>query len=181
MADRETHDRLAKAAFDWCEQVAQSFDATAPNGAPVAGGSSGVASTPPIALAGEVECARTAETAEDGKVLYAATIDWRDELYMGAVIDAFAAPINGRLHFTVPVEGVAFRVKMALATAVERFRLTDLKLTSGAKEAAPSPAPEPSARVPASAAGRGVRHIRLPGGASRAERTGNIREDRHAA
>ena len=148
-ADRETHDRLAKAAFDWCEEVAKKFDAPSPNGAPIAGaGSSGGTATVPAALTGEIECKRSDETPPEGKVFYLASIDWREELYMGAVIDAFAAPINARLQFTVPVEGTAFRVKMALATAVEHFSLTDLKLVSGAKEAAPAPEPAPEQPPP---------------------------------
>ena len=50
--DRETHDRLAKAAFDWCESVAKSFDTPAPNGAPPPSGSSSGATALPRGTGG---------------------------------------------------------------------------------------------------------------------------------
>ena len=108
--DRETHDRLAKAAFDWCEEVAKKFDAPAPNGAPTIGGSSASAAPTPIALSGEIQCTRSDATPPDGKVYYIASIDWRSELYQHAIVSALAPPIQSRIEFKVPIEGVSFKL-----------------------------------------------------------------------
>ena len=65
----QTHDRLAKAAFDWCEAVAQKFDAPNPNGTPAVGGSSASSAPESIALSGDVVCSRSDATAPEGKVI----------------------------------------------------------------------------------------------------------------
>ena len=129
MYDVETHDRLAKAAFDFCETVAAQYDAPNPNGAP-AGQSSGTA---PIPLSGSIQCTRTDETHE-GKVLYTATVAWQNEFYQGALVSAMIEPLRARLELTVPVEG-AFQMKLPMPTTVtlDSFALTELRLMSGPK------------------------------------------------
>ena len=57
----QTHDRLASAAFTWCEEVAKRFDAPAPNGAPSAGsGPSGTSTAAEAAAPVDAEAAGAA-------------------------------------------------------------------------------------------------------------------------
>ena len=141
---------MCKAAFDFCEETAKRFDATAP-ALPGAAGASGVSAAPPqpVALEGEIVCTRSDAAAPPGKVFFTAPVEWRDEMYAGCVISAHAAVLGTRLEFTVPSEN-SFRLKLGLPPTLTAtsFPLSDLKITSGAKAQSAAPAAEAETASP---------------------------------
>ena len=147
MYDRETHDRLARAAFDWCEDVAKRFDAPAPNGKPVA---ARVTAPPtPIDLLAEYDAVYSPDVlAVDGNRAFVATIGFDAPLYANAKISALVLPLQKRYVFGVPASpGESFKITLHLPVTADRVTLTTVRIISG-----PAPSDgETTAGAPATA------------------------------
>ena len=145
----ETHDRLARASFQFCEDIAKKYDAPTPVGVPASD-----SALPTIALSGEIECTKSSDAAPPGKVFYVGDVSWQDRMYQGCTISAQSSLVLSRVDFSVPVDKTAFRLKLTMPSSitVDSFKLTDLKITSGPAPADGGTAGDADAAAPSAAA-----------------------------